>query len=143
MKSSLRILALCLPTTVLADGHRAIDVTYDNYNQAETARNFNNWAERGGNNALMHEAELSPVGLDAPTIRMNLDTLYSVGVFDNDGSMSLTIPETGLYQSVMIMDTDGFTPFVSTTSGTYKIEHPSETLFYLVRTVVKDRHSDA
>ena len=94
-----------------------IDVTYENYNQAETARNFNNWVKMGSDNKMLHRKELSPTGPDAPTIRMNLDTLYSVGVYDNDGDMSLTIPESGLYQSVMILDTDGYTPFFFTNLG--------------------------
>lgn len=120
-----------------------IDVNFENYNQAESARNFNNWANRGGNNQMLHEKELSPIGPDAPTIRMNLDTLYSIGVYDNDGSMTVTIPDSGLYQSIMILDTDGYTPFFLSEPGTYEIEHPSETLFVALRTVVKDSHSDA
>jgi hypothetical protein len=119
-----------------------IDVAFENYNQAETARNFNNWAEMGSNNAMLHREELSPIGPDAPTIRMNLDTLYSVGVYDNDGDMSVTIPDSGIYQSVMILDTDGYTPFFFTEPGTFEVKHDSETLFFAVRTVVKDRHSE-
>ena len=88
-----------------------IDVTSENYNQAEKARNFNNWVKLGSDNKLLLRTELSPIGPDAPTIRMNLDTLYSVGVFHNDGEMSVTIPESGIYQSIMILDTDGYTPF--------------------------------
>ena len=117
-----------------------IDVTYENYNQAETARNFNNWVKMGSDNKMMHRKELSPIGPDAPTIRMNLDTLYSVGVYDNDGDMSLTIPYSGLYQSVMILDTDGYTPFFFTEPGTYPVKHDSKYLFFAVRTIVKDRH---
>ena len=120
-----------------------IAVTYENYNQAETARNFNNWAGMGGNNAMAHRKELSPIGPDAPTIRMNLDTLYSVGVFNNDGEMTLTLPDTDVYQSAMIIDTDGYTPFFFVEPGTYTLKHDSEYLFIAVRTGVKDRHSEA
>ena len=129
--------------TVVANAADQIDVTFDNYNQAETARNFNNWAKRGGNNQMLHEKELSPIGPDAPTIRMNLDTLYSIGVYDNDGSMAITIPNSELYQSAMVIDTDGYTPFFYTEPGTYEIEHPSEALIIILRTAIKDRHSDA
>jgi hypothetical protein len=120
-----------------------IPVAYDNYNQAETARNFNNWAKLGGNNTMLHLKKLSPIGNKAPTIRMNLDTLYSVGVYDNDGEMTITIPESGIYQSIMILDTDGYTPFFLTAPGVYPIKHKSKTLFIAVRTIVKDRHSEA
>jgi hypothetical protein len=125
-----------------AYAEKSIDVTYDNYNQAETARNFNNWAKLGGDNTMLHLKKLSPVGNKAPTIRMNLDTLYSVGVYDNDGEMTITIPESGIYQSIMILDTDGYTPFFFTTPGVYPIKHKSDTLFVAVRTVIKDRHSE-
>lgn len=116
-------------------------VTYENYNQAETARNFNNWAKLGGDNKMLHLKELSPIGNKAPTIRMNLDTLYSVGVYSNDGEMTVTIPKSNVYQSIMILDTDGYTPFFLTEPGVYKIVHKSETLFVAVRTGVEDRHS--
>lgn len=118
-----------------------IDVSFENYNQAETARNFNNWAKMGSENNMLHRTELSPIGPDAPTIRMNLDTLYSVGVYSNDGEMSVTIPESGIYQSVMVLDTDGYTPFFFTSPGTHKMKNDSEYLFVAVRTVVKDRNS--
>lgn len=130
----------CISTVAYAE---IIPVNYDNYNQAESARNFNNWAKLGGNNKMHHLKELSPIGNKAPTIRMNLDTLYSVGVYDNDGDMTITIPETGLYQSIMILDTDGYTPFFLSAPGVYPIKHDSKTLFVAVRTVVKDRNSKA
>ena len=122
---------------------KQIEVSYENYNQAETARNFNNWAKMGGNNKMAHRKELAPIGPDAPTIRMNLDTLYSVGVYNNDGEMTLTLPETDVYQSAMIIDTDGYTPFFFVEPGTYTLRHDSEYLFIAIRTGVKDRHSKA
>ncbi|MFT4542621.1 MAG: hypothetical protein ACI835_005089, partial [Planctomycetota bacterium] len=120
-----------------------VSVKFENYNQAETARNFNNWAKLGGGNEMLHLKELSPIGPDAPTIRMNLDTLYSVGVYDNDGEMSVTIPQSALYQSVMIIDTDGYTPFFFVEPGTHAVKNDSEFLFIAVRTAVEDRHDKA
>jgi hypothetical protein len=127
------------PTTEVAE--EKISVTFENYNQAETARNFNNWARLGAENNMLHLKELSPTGPDAPTIRMNLDTLYSVGVYDNDGSMLVSMAESDVYQSIMILDTDGYTPYFITEPGEYVIEHDSETLFIAIRTGVDDRHS--
>ena len=141
--STALMLSVCLLIVTPSHSKEAlIPVTYDNYNQAETARNFNNWAKLGGNNTMHHLKKLSPVGNKAPTIRMNLDTLYSVGVYDNDGEMTITIPKSGLYQSIMILDTDGYTPFFLTEPGDYPIKHKSKTLLVAVRTVVKDRHSE-
>lgn len=108
-RTAIFVLALSATATVNAqETETQIGVTYENYNQAETSRNFNNWVKMGSDNKMVHRKELSPIGTDAPTIRMNLDTLYSVGVFNNDGDMSVTIPKSGLYQSVMILDTDGY-----------------------------------
>ena len=142
-KTTLSIIALATLTVSTYGADTKIPVSYENYNQAETARNFDNWAKLGGDNKMLHLKELSPIGNKAPTIRMNLDTLYSVGVYDNDGDMTITIPESGLYQSIMILDTDGYTPFFLYKPGTYTIKHASKTLFVAVRTVVKDRHAKA
>ena len=57
---------------------------------------------------MVHRRERSPIGPDAPTIRMNLDTLYSVGVYNNDG----------------------YTPFFSTEPGTHSVKHDSEYLLH-------------
>jgi hypothetical protein len=144
MRLLLCVLIAAIPMSTLAgEAGKDIDVTFENYNQAETARNFNNWVQLGSGNKLVHRKELSPTGPDAPTIRMNLDTLYSIGVFNNDGEMSVTIPDSGIYQAVQIMDTDGYTPFYYTEPGIYEIKHDSEFLFFAFRTVVKDRHDKA
>ncbi len=134
-------LAICLnPNEATAE--KTIPVSFENYNQAETARNFSNWTKMGADNNLLHLKDLSPIGKGAPTIRMNLDTLYSIGVYDNDGEMLITIPESDLYQTIMILDTDGYAPFFLSEPGTYPIVHQSKTLFVAVRTVVEDRHSE-
>ena len=39
------------------EGGRQIVVTYENYNQAETARNFNNWVKMGSDNKMVHRKE--------------------------------------------------------------------------------------
>ena len=137
------VLVACSETNkiTISNEQGQIDVTYENYNQAETARNFNNWVKLGSDNKLVHRKELSPIGPDAPTIRMNLDTLYSIGVYDNDGDMTVTIPDSGIYQSMMVIDKDGYTPFFFSEPGTFQVKHDSDYLFFVVRTVVKDRHS--
>ena len=129
------------PVALVDDAAGEIAVSFENYNQAETARNFNNWARLGADNNMLHLKELSPTGPDAPTIRMNLDTLYSVGVYDNDGEISVKMEESDVYQSIMFLDTDGYTPYFITEPGEYVIENDSETLFIAVRTGVEDRNS--
>ncbi len=142
-KLLLMIMIVALVASCVSDKvtQATIPVTFENYNQAETARNFSNWAKMGANNKLLHLKELSPIGNAAPTIRMNLDTLYSVGVFDNDGEITVTMRELNIYQSIIVLDEDGYTPFFFTKPGTYQIKHASKTLVIGVRTMVKDRHS--
>ena len=103
-----------------------IPVTIENYNHAEAARNFNNWVKLGGDNILLHLKELSPVGPNAPTIRMNRDTLYSVGVFKNTGEITITLPESEQFQSVMVIDDQSFNPPVVNGVGTYPIKSDSD-----------------
>jgi hypothetical protein len=129
------------PMAVTEVAAEEIAVSFENYNQAETTRNFNNWARLGAENNMLHLKELSPTGPDAPTIRMNLDTLYSVGVYDNDGSMLVSMAESDVYQSIMILDTDGYTPYFMTEPGEYAIESDSDFMFIAIRTGVEDRHS--
>jgi hypothetical protein len=55
--------------------------------------------------------------------------------------MTATMPLSDLYQSIIVIDEDGYTPFFFTKPGTYQIKHASKTLVIAVRTMVKDRHS--
>lgn len=144
MNILIRLFGLLLLLPLMANaGDKTIPVNYDNYNQAETARNFSNWAKLGANNTMLHLQKLSPVGPSAPTIRMNLDTLYSVGVYDNPGDMTVTIPKSDLYQSIMVLDSDGYTPYFFTEPGRHSIKHKSKILFVAVRTGIENRHEQA
>jgi hypothetical protein len=127
----------------VAEKTSLIAVTVENYNKAEAARNFRNWAKLGGNNKLVHLKKLSPTGPDAPTIRMNLDTLYSVGVFKNTGNLTVTLPESEQFQSVMVIDDESFNPLVVNGEGTYPIKSDAEYLFIAVRTYVADQNDQS
>jgi hypothetical protein len=81
-----------------------IPVKIENYNHAEAARNFHNWVKLGVGNKRHYLKELSPVGPNSPTIRMNRDTLYSVGEFRNMGEITVTLPESDQFQSVIVID---------------------------------------
>jgi hypothetical protein len=128
---------------VVSEQSALISVTVENYNNAEAARNFRNWAKLGGNNKLVHLKKLSPVGPDAPTIRMNLDTLYSVGVFKNTGNLTVTLPESEQFQSVMVIDDESFNPLVVNGEGTYLIKSDAEYVMIAVRTYVADQNDQS
>jgi len=111
-----------------------IKVDRTNYQEAEVARNFTKWAEKGANNKLMHMTSVTPSG-PAPTVRMNRDSLYSAAVVDtSSGTASITLPEGDLYQSVMMVDTQGYARKFVLEPGTHKIATDTKFVWVLVRT---------
>ena len=69
----------------------AIPVTADNFAQAETAWNFANWAKLGSDREIVHLRDVSPTGPEAPTVRMNWDTLYSVRIVNVADDHTFTV----------------------------------------------------
>ncbi|MEM7463101.1 MAG: hypothetical protein AAF362_10515 [Pseudomonadota bacterium] len=119
-----------------------IPVTAKNFAQAETAWNFNNWANKGADKDLLHLRQVSPVGSEAPTVRMNWDTLYSIRIVKvtDDGKFSIILPETDLYVSAQVMDENGYSPYFLVEKGR-ELELPITTDYALIifRTELKDR----
>jgi hypothetical protein len=112
----------------------AILVDRSNYQQAEVARNFNRWAENGANNKLMHMTDVTPSG-PAPTVRMNRDSLYSAAILDTStGIASVTLPEGDLYQSVLMVDTEGYAREFILVPGTHLVPTDTQFIWVLVRT---------
>lgn len=97
--------------------------------RAETDRMFYGTARQaGGVNKLCHFR--TPTPLDKQTvIRMNLDTLYSMGVVDTVGGATITVPEMpkDRYFSVYLVDNDHYVPEVIYGSGTHKL--PADTKY--------------
>ena len=85
-------------------------VTVDMFNvvRAETAKYFAEETILSGGNAMRHER--SGIDLDNQTvIRSNFDLIYSYGVFDASGGLTVRVPEYDLYQSVQIFDENHIT----------------------------------
>ena len=111
-----------------------INVDRSNYQDAEVARNFKKWAANGANNKLMHMTEVTPSG-PAPTVRMNRDTLYSAAILDTStGNASITLPQADLYQSAMMVDTDGYARGYVLEPGTHMVATDTKFVWVLVRT---------
>ena len=114
-----------------------ISVDRSNYQEAEVARNFTKWAANGANNKLMHMTTVTPSG-QAPTVRMNRDTLYSAAILDTSaGSASITLPEVDLYQSILMVDTDGYARGFVLEPGTHMVATDTKFVWVLVRTGLK------
>jgi hypothetical protein len=111
-----------------------IKVDRSNYQEAEVARNFTKWAKKGANNKLMHMTSVTPSG-PAPTVRMNRDSLYSAAILDtSSGTASITLPEGDLYQSVMMVDTEGYARRFVLEPGTHEVPTDTKFVWVLVRT---------
>ncbi|MBW2541626.1 MAG: hypothetical protein JRF15_05985 [Deltaproteobacteria bacterium] len=121
-----------------------IAVTTDNFAQAEAAWNFANWAKLGADKEIFHYRDVAPVGPDAPTVRMNWDTLYSnriVKVAD-DHIFTIKLPESDLYVSAHVVDENGFAPYYIVEAGAHKVQVDTDYAWVLFRTEILDRRSE-
>jgi hypothetical protein len=100
-----------------------VKVTPETYIRAETDRQFAEIVKMaGGVNRFYHFR--SPTPLDKQNVvRMNRDTLYSMGVVDTSKGATITVPELpkDRYASVYLVDNDHYTPFVIYTAGTHEL----------------------
>jgi hypothetical protein len=106
-----------------------VKVTPETYIRAETDRQFAEIVKMaGGVNRFYHFR--SPTPLDKQNVvRMNRDTLYSMGVVDTSKGVTITVPELpkDRYASVYLADNDHYTPFVIYTAGTHEL--PKDTKY--------------
>lgn len=114
---------------VTAQAVESVMVTPETYIRAESDRQFGDIVKMaGGVNRFFHFR--SPTPLDKQNIvRMNRDTLYSMGVVDTSKGATITVPELpeGRYASVFLVDNDHYCPFVIYTAGTHKL--PQDTKY--------------
>ena len=119
-----------------------VKVTRENYQYAEAIRNAENYVKLGGENKWGHFRDISPVGHSAPTVRMNVDTLYSVAVLDNTGgNIELTIPEGDILQTILVLDDQAYSKHYFQGPGTHKIVSDSPFVILIARLGVKDRNN--
>ena len=73
---------------------QSVPVTPDNFNRAEADMYWGTIVKDGGFGKFVHHRDLYPI--DAPIVRPNRDTLYSMSVFDFDaGPVTVTLPDAG------------------------------------------------
>jgi hypothetical protein len=71
---------------------QSVPVTPDNFNRAEADMYWGTIVKDGGFGKFVHHRDLYPI--DAPIVRPNRDTLYSMSVFDFDaGPVTVTLPD--------------------------------------------------
>lgn len=93
---------------------KAIPVTPDNFNRAETDMYFAAAVQRGGGlGKFDHHRDIMPID-NQTVIRANRDTLYSAAVLDLDaGPATVTMPDAGKrFMSMQVFDEDQYSPAV-------------------------------
>jgi hypothetical protein len=121
--------AVVMALLVQAQAAETVTVTPETYIRAESDRQFGDITiMAGGVNRLYHFRKPTP--LDQQNIvRMNRDTLYSMGVVDTSKGATITVPELpeGRYASVYLVDNDHYVPFVIYKSGRHEL--PKDTKY--------------
>jgi hypothetical protein len=114
---------------------KTTQVTPETYIRAESDRQFGVIAKMaGGVNRFYHFRRPTPLDKQN-VVRMNRDTLYSMGIVDTSQGATFTVPELpgDRYVSVYLVDNDHYCPFVIYTSGTHELPRDTQYLGVGVR----------
>ena len=96
-------------------------VTWDTYVRAQTDTMFKSYVDDGAFGTFYNIRQPTPID-QQQVIRMNRDTLYSMGIFDLTEPLTVTKPDTGdRYQSMMVMSQDEYIPMVVYKPGDYTL----------------------
>jgi len=118
--AGLMILAT-IPLYAQGSTEKAVPVTPDNFNRAESDMYFAQTINlAGGTGKFHHYREIIPIDKQ-PVIRSNRDTLYSSAVFDLDaGPVTVSLPDAGKrFMSMMLIDEDHYVPAVFYGTGAH------------------------
>jgi hypothetical protein len=106
MALNLRSLLVVGALLVHSAGYAAEPVTVDNFVRAETDMTLDRYVKQGAFGKFLHIRQPTPIDKQ-DVVRMNLDTLYSVGVFDLTTPVTIVKPESeGRFQSMMVINQD-------------------------------------
>ncbi|MGC4005546.1 MAG: DUF1254 domain-containing protein [Pirellulales bacterium] len=109
----LAVAACCWLPGVQAQETQPRVVKVDTFERAETDTYFAKFVKEGAFGKLFHSRALEPIDKQS-VIRMNRDTLYSMGVFDLDaGPATVTLPDAGKrFLAMQVVDEDQYCPEV-------------------------------
>jgi hypothetical protein len=81
-------------------------VTVDNFVRAETDMTLGRYVQQGAFSKFLHIRRPTPID-QQDVVRMNRETLYSVGVFDLTAAVTILKPDSrGRFQSMMVINQD-------------------------------------
>ncbi len=114
-------------------------VTWDTYVRAQSDTMLKSYADDGAFGKFFHIRQPTPIDAQK-VIRMNRDTLYSMGIFDLTDPLTVTKPDTAdRYQSMMVLSQDEYIPMVVYKPDDYpltKDQVGTRYVLVLVRTLV-------
>ena len=121
-----------------APSGKAVPVTADNFNRAETDMYFARFVKDGAFGKFLHHRDLP---LENTGVRPNRDTLYSMAVFDLDaGPVKITLPNPGKrFMSMMVVNEDHYIYEVDYGAGNYNFTKPeigTRYVFMALRTLI-------
>ncbi|MGF1694396.1 DUF1254 domain-containing protein [Vibrio lamellibrachiae] len=127
--------AMLTSTTFSVFASQSIEVTRDNYAQAESQKMMLMQEKRGeGVNQWFKYPGVPTLEQHAQIVRSNNDTVYSTAVIDTSEGATVTLPETdGRYISLLQVDGNHFTKPMNYGSGKYKVEGTTDHVFVIVR----------
>jgi len=106
MKTSHLLAVIGLSFVGSALGFGTERVTVDNFVRAETDTTLARYVKQGALGKFLHIRQPTPIDKQ-DVIRMNRDTLYSIGVFDLTAPVTIAKPATGgRFQSMMVINED-------------------------------------
>jgi hypothetical protein len=116
-----------------------IPVTWKNFVRAETDKMFKSYVDMGAFGKFLHISKPTPID-QQNVVRMNRDTIYSLGVFDLTTPLTITKPDTGKrFQSMQVLNEDQYTQMVAYKPGAYTLTKEkigTRYVFVIVRTLV-------
>jgi hypothetical protein len=107
----------CVATPTIADDPLPVDVT--TFVRAETDRYLARYAAQGAFGQFLHVRQ--PIQAEKQdVIRMNRDTLYSIGVFDLTTPVTIRKPDSGgRFQSLLALNQDHYVVGLEHDAGTF------------------------
>lgn len=109
-------------TTPAFSAETATVINVDNFNKAQTDFEFSGIVKLAGGTNKIH-SNRAPTPIEKQNvIRMNRDTLYSLGVIDISKGATVTLPDAGKrYMSLMVINNEGYVNEVFYGGGAHKL----------------------
>jgi hypothetical protein len=91
---------------------KTVPVTWETFVRAETDRTFNNYSKSGAFGKFLHIRSVTPIDKQ-DIVRLNRDTRYSIGIFDLNTPLTVSLPDAKeRYIAMQVINQDEYTKSV-------------------------------